>query len=361
MKKIKKQYKLIILLIILLIIIVFIRNIPKDYSQKYHFNDILIIEKYQKETSEYTFSLEYNNKKYIFVIEAKPLKTKQLIEDVKIFNKENITCLQPIIKELSTYPLCSNESEIISYDLSSTKYVYNYKKIQAYDKPCAYDINTLNGKNLLIYNYKGFSYISNRKNKDINLFTNDVYTINIIYQMQEYILIADYNSEHYFKKLYVINMKNGSVSEIETEQEISFDSIFLGDYNKKVYLLDKKEKKEYIINPARKTLRETNFKILKNQKLIDTTYNEIVTNNLKFDNNKNQDYIIENNTLYEIHDNIKIKISDKFVDKIIKVDGRTVYYLSGEYLYFYNHYYGNVLLMKNFEWNFNNNNMIFIY
>ena len=57
---------------------------------------------------------------------------------------------------------------------------------------------------------------------------------------------------------------------------------------------------------------------------------------------------------------INIRISDKNIDMIINYNNDTVYYLSKDNLYMYNNYYGEVLLMNNYEWNFNKIKMIFI-
>ena len=58
---------------------------------------------------------------------------------------------------------------------------------------------------------------------------------------------------------------------------------------------------------------------------------------------------------------IIILVTNKDVDKIINENNNTIYYLVDEKLYMYNNIYGEILLISNFEWNFNNTNMIYLY
>ncbi len=49
------------------------------------------------------------------------------------------------------------------------------------------------------------------------------------------------------------------------------------------------------------------------------------------------------------------------VKEIVYSTEDTVYYLEGDTLYYYNDSDGEVLVISNFEWNFNYKNMIFIF
>jgi len=108
-------------------------------------------------------------------------------------------------------------------------------------------------------------------------------------------------------------------------------------------------------------VEEIEYTILKNNKLERVSFKEIANNNLLFDNKDEINYEIIDNKLYYIIDNYNILVTDKIVNKIIKQEGNTIYYLSQENLYMYNNTYGEVLLISNFEWNFNNTNMIYFY
>ena len=86
-------------------------------------------------------------------------------------------------------------------------------------------------------------------------------------------------------------------------------------------------------------------------------------NNLLFDNKPKENYEIIDNKLYQKINEHKILVTDKLVDKIVKedIENNTIYYLSKEKLYMFNNIYGEILLMSNFEWNFNNTNVIYLY
>ena len=55
------------------------------------------------------------------------------------------------------------------------------------------------------------------------------------------------------------------------------------------------------------------------------------------------------------------KISENKVKDIVYYDNESVYYLVDDILYKYSSEYGEVKIMSDFEWNFNYNNMIFVY
>ena len=98
--------------------------------------------------------------------------------------------------------------------------------------------------------------------------------------------------------------------------------------------------------------------MLVNNKIEKVKYKELQEFNLA---NKKYSYLLKNNILYHKIDDIEIQITDKPVDKVISSTKDSVYYLCKENLYMYNNTEGEVLLITNFEWNFNNTNMIFLY
>lgn len=362
----KRKFKKILFLIALLFIIsifLYLRLKSYTYEVKYTLNNFKINESYNIDNNNYTFLIQYNGTIYPYSFKHKYIRQKELIRDIKIYKQEKETCLLPISNKLIFYPLCNNDEKIIMYNSSKmTIKDYQYKKVELnninHDK---LEIKYLNNKIYLLYNYKGFYYLKDNNLKNIKLFEKDNYTLNLIYQMNENIIVADYNKDHYFNKFYIINMNNGKLKELEFEYDISFDSIFLGDYKNIIYLLDKKEKKEYQINIKKLSVKESGFLLLKDNKLEKTTYKNIINNNLQFDNKVKSNYELVEKSLYQTINNYKVLITDKEVDKIIDEIDNTIYYLINENLYMYNNIYGEVLLISNFEWNFNNTNMIYLY
>ena len=333
-----------------------------NYEKEYVINEFKIKESYNKNKKYYTFIVSYNNLSYPYIISNKYLRNRNLINDVKIVKNDNELCLMPVSKELNFYPLCSQDSNIYTLNLTNLDVdFYNYQDVNVINKEYnKLKMNYLNNLNYLLFNYQGFYYINSKKQTNINLFNKDIYTIDLIYQKDNYVIVPDYNQDYYFNKLYVINLDNGKKEEIVSDQDISFTSIFLGEYKDKIYLLDKKEEKEYVINLKKKKINETDFKIVKNNKLVDSTYKEIVNNNITFMKSNIISYVLIDKKLYMNIEGVKVRLSDKDITKIIKNDNDTIYYLVNDELYMYNNTVGEVLLLSYFEWNFNTINQIFI-
>ncbi len=333
-----------------------------SYETTYNIKDFKIEEKYLKEKDSYEFLIKKGNIVYPYIILNNYLRERNLINDIKVYTDKDEVCILPESDALSFYPLCSLNEEVYSANLSNIKTAFQYKKLSKDNRKYKdITINTIADFSFLLFNYKGFYLINQDKTNNINLFKQDVYKMDLIYQKDNYLLIPDYNQEFYFNKFYLINMLNGKIKEVDSESDISFDSVFLGDYKNKVYLLDQKEEQEYSIDLKKLKIKNIDFQILENNKFIKKSYKEIVRDHLNFLPQNIFDYRLENNTLYLVIEGTKVKISNKKVDKIVEIIDDTVFYLEGDKLYLYAKDYGEILLLSNFEWNFNNNNMIFIY
>ena len=335
---------------------------PHDYIKEYNVDKYNIKESYDTKSKKYQFIITSNNELYVYEINNKYNRNRALIDNIKIYKNKEEICILPESKKINFYPLCNKDKEIYSYNLSKIKTDFKYLTIKNIkEKFENLEINYLNNNAYLLFNYRGFLYINKDKKNNIQLFNKDVYNLELVFQTDNYLVIPDYNQNFYFDKLFVININTGKVTDIKLEEKLSFEGIFLGEYKGWIYYLDKKEKKEYKINIKNNKLVQVDFVILKNGKLEEFTYNKILNNDLTFDNKKLNQFIISDNILYKNIEKTKIKVSNNNITKIIKEVNDTVYYLSDNNLYMYNDYYGEVLLISNFEWNFNNTNMIFFY
>ncbi len=366
MEKRKKKNKLYIFITILIscfLVFLFFIFRPYSYEKKYQVNKYEIEEKYDKETGYYTFLIKEDKIIYPFLIKHNYSNKRELIDNIKEYHNDKEKCILPQNNEFDMYPLCSQNDFVYAYHLSNLKIDdFKEEKIKSLSKTYKeIELNYLNNKSYLIYNYRGFYSIKEDANKEIPLFKNDIYNLNLIYEWKEYILVPDYNENYYFSKIYLFNIKTGTYEEIKLEKPISFDSVFLGDYKNKVYLLDKKEEQEYAINLRNKKVEEVDYLILENKKLVKKNYKDIIVNNLNFLKQDYPEYKLEDHILYQDVLNNKIKISNYEVNKIIKVEDETVYYLAKDTLYMYNPYLGEIKLLSNFEWNFNNTNIIYIF
>ncbi len=362
MKNNKKLYIFIIVLLSFFLFFLYTILKPYNYNKKYKVNDFSIEEQYDKNKKEYFFYIKYNDLIYPFVIPNKYVIKRELINNIKILNINEDICILPESDKLNFYPICSSNNNLYSYNLNNSNHnFYSYKLLNEKEKEYEkINISNINNLNYLIYNYKGFYFINNDNLKNIELFKKDAYNLSLVYKKDEYVLIPDYNSEYVFSKLYLINGTNGKVKEIKTDYQISFNSVFIGDYKNKVYLIDKSEKKEYEINFKKLKIKEVDFQVLDHNKMVKTNYNKIIQDNISFIKNNIKYYNIKDNILYKTINNIDIKITDNKIYTIIDYIDNTIYYLSNGNLYMYNEINGEVLLMHNFEWNFNYKNIIFL-
>lgn len=361
---IKNKYKLILFASVLIIgfsIFLFLTFKEYSYEKKYSINEYEIKESYNKEDGYYVFLIKSEDIVYPYLIKDNYTRKREVITNIEEYTKDEETCLLPISQHISFYPLCSKNNQLYMYNLSEIKNVnYEYLKIKNLNQEYKnIKINFLNNKSFLIYNYKGFYLINKNITKEIKLFNEDIYTFSLVFEQDNNLIIPDYNQKYYFNTFYIINMNSGKVKKFNFENDISFESEFLGEYKNNIYLIDKKEKKEYKININKEIVEEVPIQLLKNNKLVEVSYQTIVNNNYRFYSNNLYTYEVIDNKLYMKVNEFKIKLSNKNITKIITYENDTVYYLSDENLYMYNYVYGEILLLSNFEWNFNNTNVIY--
>lgn len=363
--KIKKNkpLKFFLGLMILFSLFLYVFLKPYDYEKKYQVNGFKIREKYNKKNGYYEFMIDYNEITYPFIIKSKYYRKRELINEIEVAKNALEVCLLPVSNDLSFYPLCSNKKDIYTINLSKIKDLdFKYREIKKIDKKYQnLTLNYLGDLKVFVNNYKGFHLVSEEEQKDIDLFSKDVYTMSLIYQLGNYLIVPDYETEYYFNKMFIIDMKNGKVKEIKLKDGISFDSVFLGEHKNNVYLLDKKEEQEYKIDLKKKKIEKVDFQILENGKMINSSFKNIVNQNLNMFPKSEIVYKIIDEKLYMEVAEILIKISNQPVKKVIQNNFDEVYYLVDYSLYMFNNFDGEVKVLSNFEWNFNNYNNIFIY
>lgn len=364
-KKFKKKFFIIILLLLLIICYFLFKD--KEYQITYQIDKSNITESYQNKT--YQFSIKAENKTFKINFPNKRILKKRLINSLSIKKDDNTLCIIPKSKKLNFYPLCYENNVYISYhelknkDILPSKY---YPKISSQSQNYQQiTINNLNNKTYYIWNYKGFYKISPDEQTTINFLKRDTYNIPISSQTNKGILIADYDQDYNFKTLYYLELKKNKIKKISNKKNISFDSYILGEYKDKVYLIDKKNKKEYEINTKNLSIQNiahnNTGKILNNEKWEDISMNKLSNNEYSFSLNNFYNYQLIDQKLYLVWDEYNMLVSNNEVKDIIQIIDDTVYYLVGDKLYSFNPYDGETLIMSYFEWNFNYKNMIYIF
>lgn len=369
--KLKKSRILLFVLVLFIIILFLIFNRSKSYTLAYDIADFKINESYDKKNEVYYFEVEKDELKFNFVIEQKYLKDRELIKNVNEKKYKNFTCYLINSNYFETNPLCKEDNTIIDYHLIPSKFKAEVSP-QIYTKTINKEINNYQIKalknNILIWNYKGFNYLSENKVENITLFKKDIYNISLATLINDYIFIPDYDQDYNFDEAYVINLKNFSKEKWKLDYEISYESYIVGTNDKSIFLIDKKNKLEYELVPHRKKMRIVGTAskkgiIYQNGKQVKKSLLTISNNEKSFIYKNNYHFTLKDNTLYLSYLDSKImtKISNRNIKKIVNIDNDNIYYISESTLYFYNLKYGETKSITYSEWEFNYNNMIFIY
>ena len=183
-----KLRNLIIFLIVIFGIFLFYMFKSYNYEKEYVINEFKIKESYNKNKKYYTFIVNYNNLSYPYIISNKYLRNRNLINDVKIVKNDNELCLMPVSKELNFYPLCSQDSNIYTLNLTNLDVdFYNYQDVNVINKEYnKLKMNYLNNLNYLLFNYQGFYYINSKNPSFLLTFLN-------ILNLSEYFSITSAN------------------------------------------------------------------------------------------------------------------------------------------------------------------------
>lgn len=367
--KIKLKRRFFLLVTILIIICIFSYHFfkVKSYIKEYTKDNILITESYNKDQKSYLYRFNYLNEDYVIAIKKDYSWKRKLVNKIDIIENEQETCLLVKSNELVFYPLCRNEEEQISYLLTSDEMKTNFnlsKNNESNEENKFNDITIYNYgyHNYYIWNYKGFDHLNENESEIIELDNKDIYDPKLIIKTSDYLFVPDYHSDYYFNKVYLINALTGKTNTWDLGKTIYFDSIVLGVINNDIYLLDKHENIEWKINVLKKKIEKVGTKnkngIFYNNEWQKLSLNKIIEEN-SFKGLNSITYTSDNGLKANIM-NQQIKLKNDNV-KIIDYDGNTVYYLINDILYEYSLVNGEEKLLSKFEWNFNNQNTIYIF
>lgn len=370
--KIKQRRRLALLLIIILIIalVLFFLFRRKDYTVTYSVNDYEITESYHKEEDYYSFIIKKGETERFAIVYNQHFSSKKNIDQINEYQTETESCITISSNKVRIEPLCTKEETQISYHLvsdemkeklgvtSETKedtILTTYNNINVYH---------YRNHNYYIWNYRGFYHINENTTENIQLFDKDIYNPTLITQVNDTLVIPDYNSDYYFDKVILLDMNTGRTTTWTLETSIYFDSAVLGVYQGDLYIIDKHEKTEWQLNIAKQKQERVGTE-QKGGKIYDHEWTNVTMNRLLYQENTFKgttilEYNIKEDGLYAIFDNHQMKIRESAPSKILSNTDNTVYYLVNDNVYSYNKEEGEKLLLNYFEWNFNSENVIFI-
>ena len=361
----KKIYLLITIILLTFICFLIVLFKPRNYLIEYKINDLIVKENYNKKEGYYIY-INYKDTNYPIYINQEYNRKRKLVQNIILNELDKEICLNVTITN-NVYNICSEDNIIKSLDAMSDDYKLKFninketlKEIDTYKNIKIYN----NNLNYFIWNYKGF-YQINTKYNNLDLFKKDNYQNSLTYQTEDYLLFPNYDSDYYFTKFYIYDIKKDNLKEFNFDFEISYDSYYLGHISNEVYLIDKKNQVEYLINLKKNLIdiisKDNTAKYYNGSKFEDTSLTKLINNEIVFSNNSIYKYNINDDKLYLNIKDFQMLITNKKVKKIVHINNDTVYYLSNDELYSYKYLDNNRLLLKHNEWLFNYNNHIFIF
>lgn len=371
--KIKKSIKLSTLLIILILIIISLVSRCEDsksYSLEYNIDNYDISENYDINKEVYYYQISSKDKKYDFIYRSPLLTKNKLIEKIKEYNNEEQNCIIITSKHIKSTPLCRDKNEQISYHIANNQLkeeLSDYYKTKEYITKKINNYTLYSNENILIWNYKGFNYIKNKKNRNIKIFNKDIYEISGATKINEYILIPNYEQKYNFNELYILDLKTSKVDKWSINYDISFNFYINGVNDKSVFLTDIKNEIQYELVPHKKKMRIVGKKNKDGIIYIDgkeekININELTKKEMLFTSSNPYKYTIKNDYIYlnYLDSKIQTRITNNKIDKIISINENEIYYLIGNTLYKYDNYYGETKVIEYNEWEYNKTNPIFI-
>ena len=353
----KKVGGLIIILLLLFSLFLYWYFRPTNYELNYQVNNFPVKEKYDKEKKAYFLEITYQKQKFNYVLSAKYTHQRKLITNVALVKDiAEATCIAPESKYLNVYDLCLQDGELTTKNVylpdPETKVQKEYNNIKIYD---------YNAKTYLLWNYHNYIYLDAKKSDLLKLFAQDIYSLKLVYATSKYLFIPDQTNEYTFDNYYLIDAEKGKIKNIKLTKEIYFDSYILGTEKNNLYLVDRKNKQEYKINLTKGQMTKIDGQVLVNDKWEKVSITKLINEDYAFKNDTLIEYVVADQNLYAEGPNLKIRLSNKAVNKIVGRDQDGIYYLAGDALYYFSFPKGEVKLLSYSEWNFNFNNMVYVF
>ena len=393
-----RKVKVIIALILFIIVIfLFFKLIKKEHFIKYKIDKKYSVEeKFYIVNGEHNYDIYIKNgkNKYSFIISKNINKNKKIIKDIKSYNKGELSCILPIYKknikldlycvkdgiQVSNYYLYSEgdsnfKTIIKKLKKYNIKYNYTNSSSESYKNIKVYKKNIIDNYYFTVWNYKGIFVLNNKNFSYKKILNYDLYDNIMSTVTDSYFVLFENTSVSGIENVYYYDFNNGKVKKyvLDDDKKISKDSYINGVIGEDIYVTDRENKKEYIVNIRDKSIKQIStgneFIVYENSVKNKITKSDFFMSDVYFDNVDIEDgkfntesyrkigdnyYYLDNNCIYRVfNDKNKIllfklnNISDwKVIDNDILV-------VSNNYLYLYNDLYGLKKIVKNDEFKYN--------
>ena len=239
-------------IILLIIIILFLQLILFIFKTKHNVNYIVVNNKEKIKINEtyknnnYLFDIEYKNKNITFSYDNKFYKAKKVIKDILVYEKDDLVCIYPILKNNKFYNIiCSKDNNIYHYNYFKdeltdfTAYLqekgyFNSSWINNEVKKnmgnvISYYENINKDTYIYVWKYNGFYTFNNKKQQMLDIFKNDTYVNNLGVKVGKYYVLPNYDEKYKFSKFYIINMTSNRIKTLKLDKKIT------NDYYTRVY------------------------------------------------------------------------------------------------------------------------------
>lgn len=397
-------------LFIILIISSFFKYLKKGHISKYKIekneNAFKIKETYTRnvknELDNYYIEITVDGKKFNYQIFDDFDKKQKVVKDIHYYKDDNIACLYPVF--INNYKLdikCLKNNIFYNYhDLIGENkildgYVDAIKEYNINDYIKQDDIivkkygisfykNVLDDEHVIsLTNLKGI-YIINDKISNYELFEKDYYNRKISYYLNNFYITANYDEDRKFRNIYIVDYLNNSKKTIKSDNYISIDSYIQGDLDNQIYLYDKFNEKQYILDLNNYTIEEnktrngkisnyngTSFEYISKAKANKEVYFDKTVNDIfsEYDyvyktgyKESGYYYLIKTNKnsfdLYRANvmdkDSIEYLFKTDNIDNLIFIDDY-VYFINDDSIYYYSQSKGIKKVLEYSELKFNNN------
>ena len=391
----KKAILIIVVLLLLYGTYLLYKHSIKEYKLSYKISKYKVEEHYYKTTNhEYDIKIENNKKIYTYTLENNFNKNKKIIKDIKTVKKDNISCIIPLYRkdvDLDVYCLLDNKQVSIDYLLKTNnnsfksiqntikKYKIKYPSStdtkETYQKVTTYNNNIEDNQIYYIWDYKGIYIIEKDNNNYQEILSYDLYDNIMSCIVNGNYLLWENTSVKGIDTVYYYNHKNKKLKKIKLEKPISKDSYINGVINNKVYITDRKKKREYVfdmntlkltpidsdgtkyisyLNNKKKEYSKSDF-FMNDQLFIKQEHNSKIDKDGWFSNRNF--YYQEENKIVKVQNNNTVLLLELNNIKEWQIVGEEIILLREDTIYAYNEKKGLRKIVEEKELNYNYENI----
>ncbi|MDD3241958.1 MAG: hypothetical protein PHQ64_04240 [Bacilli bacterium] len=410
----KRAISIILLIIMMYFIYQYsVIGIKKNHEIKYDFEKedkvFKIKENYNKTKNydQYIIEINYNNYEFSFDVENIFNKRTKILSDLKYYENDGMMCIYPIFSNnITTEIVCSKDNNKYSYTsaVNINSNISEFLKTLKLEKNIdiswgvedePFEKNNLkiyknsfaDNEKIIIWNYNGIRIVSKNLYNEVKTLEKDLYENKLGSLVGKFYVIPDYENAYQFKTFSIVNIVDCSIREMQLDDLISSDSYSNGIVNKKIYIYDKDNIKQYEIDPINKDYKvigdkEKNGQFYNGQwsaiNIYDFKNSEIkfVENYASIEQFKNYSIskVYTSNTSFYLltNDGSMYRLNKDALDdpillfkeqniKELKIVKDNIYYVLGDTLYKYSKETGKKKIITYNEFSYNHENMFDIY